>query len=174
MTISIAVQYPYGKLAEALQSLAQIRKIQYPQAIIFASDSRWSYDNPKMYEDIGAKLFAINKNTVISYAGDVRAAKLCIDEYKRRLQNKNVRRFNASGLFQYIYKNLKQSEPATKNLLFLVGSHSIKEEYTKLVYLESPDFRPINITGIKGIGNRDAINAVIKEVEPTINDLSML
>jgi 20S proteasome alpha/beta subunit len=172
MTLAIAVKYPYGKLAGALQSLAQIRNIRYPQAIIFVSDSRWSYDNPIMFEDIGAKLFAINRNTIISYSGDVRAAKLCIEEFKKRVENKNVRSFNASALFQYLYKNLKQSEPSTKRLLLLIGSFSPKGG-TKLVYSESPDFRYTNITGIKGIGNKDAIEAVIKEVEPVINDISI-
>lgn len=56
--------------------------------------------------------------------------------------------------------------------MLLLGSYSINEG-TKLVYLESPNFRPINITGVKGIGNIDAFNAVIKEVEPKINDLSI-
>jgi hypothetical protein len=172
MTLAIAVQYPYGKLAQAFQSLAQLRNIRYPQAIIFVSDSRWSYDNPIMYEDIGAKLFTINKNTVIAYSGDVRAARLCIEEFKNRVKNINVRQFNASSLFQHIYKDLKKSEPTPKKLLILLGSYLINEG-AKLVYLESPYFRPINITGVKGIGNTDAWNAVIEEVEPRINDLSI-
>jgi hypothetical protein len=172
MTLAIAVQYPYGKLAQAFQSLAQIRNIRYPQAIIFVSDSRWSYDNQIRYEDIGTKLFEINKNTIISYSGDVKAGELCIEEFKKRINNLNVRSFNASGMFQYVYKRLKKSEPRTKRLLLLLGSY-LRNKGTKLVYLESPNFRPINITGVKGTGNKDAFNAVIKEVEPKISDLSI-
>jgi len=172
MTLAIAVQYPYGKLARAFESLAQIRNIRYPQAIIFVSDSRWSYDNPIMYEDIGAKIWDINRNTVISYAGDVKAGELCIEEFKKRVKNINVRLFNASGMFQYIYKRLKKSEPRTKRLLLLLGSY-LRNKGTKLVCLESPNFRPMEITGVQGIGNKDAFNAVIEEVEPKINDLSI-
>lgn len=84
MTIAIAVQYPYGKLARAFESLAQIRPIRYQEAIVFVTDSRWSYDNPTIYEDIGAKIFEINNNTVIAYSGDVLAAEHCIDEFKKR------------------------------------------------------------------------------------------
>ena len=119
MTLAIAVRYPYGKLARAFQSLAQIGNIRYPQAIIFVSDSRWSYDNPIMYEDIGAKIWDINRNTVISYAGDVKAGELCIKEFKKRVNNLNVRLFNASGMFQHIYKRLKKSEPRTKGAVVI-------------------------------------------------------
>jgi len=172
MTLAIAVQYPYGKLGRAFHSLAQIRNIRYPEAIIFVTDSRWSYDNPIIYEDIGAKILDINNKTIISYSGDVKAAKLCIEEFKKKVNNPNVRLFNASGTFQYIYKRLKKREPRTKRLLLLLGSY-LRNKGTKLVYLESPNFRPIEITGVQGIGNKDAFNAVIEEVEPKINDLSI-
>ena len=64
MTLAIAVKYPYGNLANALISLSRLRRVQYKQAIIFITDSRWSYDNPERYEDIGAKVFTIDNSTV--------------------------------------------------------------------------------------------------------------
>jgi len=172
MTLAIAVQYPYGKLARAFHSLAQIRDIRYPEAIIFVSDSRWSYNNPIMYEDIGAKIWDINNNTIVSYSGDVKVAELCIEEFKKKVNNPNVRSFSATGTFQHIYKYHQKSDPSVKRLLLLLGSYLVNKG-ARLVYLESPNFRPINITGVKGIGNKEAFNDVIKEVEPKINDPSL-
>jgi hypothetical protein len=125
-----------------------------------------------MYEDIGAKIWNINNNTIISYSGDVKAGELCIEEFKKKVNNLNVKSFNASGMFQYIYKRLQKSEPRTKRLLLLCGSY-LRNKGTKLVYLESPNFRTVEITGVKGIGNKDAFNAVIEEVESKINDPSI-
>ena len=70
MTLAIAVQYPYGRFREALESLSKIRPLQRQEAIIFLTDSRWTYPD-NHYEDNGMKLYDIDNSTVLAYSGKV-------------------------------------------------------------------------------------------------------
>lgn len=83
-----------------------------------------------------------------------------------------MKSFNASGIFKYTYQSHKKRYPSTKRLLLLIGSY-LRKGGTKLVYLESPNFSPKFVKGVIGIGNTEAYNDVIGEVEPKINDLSI-
>jgi len=172
MTLAIAIKYPFGKLSDALVSLSRIRQVQYRQAIIFVTDSRWSYENPIMYEDFGAKIHEIDRSTVVAYSGDVAAAEHCIEALKTKVNNPSKRRIDVVGTFRRTYSFQKRNRPDVKRVLLLLGKY-LKSGDTKLIYLESPDFVPVDIEGIKGIGNNDAFNDVIKEVGTIINDISI-
>lgn len=174
MTIAIAIKYPFGKLTQAFESLSQMRPTptHWRQAIIFVTDSRWTYDNPILYEDFGAKIWEIDRSTVVAYSGDVAAAEHCIEALKTKVNNPSKRRIDVIGTFRRTYSFQKKNRPDAKRVLLLLGKY-LKSGDTKLIYFESPNFKPIYITGVKGIGNEQAYNDVIKEIEPIFNDLSI-
>jgi hypothetical protein len=172
MTLAIAVKYPFGRLSNALVSLSSIRRVKYRQAIIVVTDSRWSYENPIVYEDFGAKVFEIDRSTIVAYSGDVLAAEHCINALKMKVNNPHKRRIDVVGTFRRTYNYQKKNRPNVRRVLLLLGKY-LKSGDTKLIYLESPSFLPIDTQGIKGIGNNEAFMDVKKEVETTLNDVSI-
>lgn len=172
MTLAIAVKYPFGKLSDALVSLSRIRRVQYRQAIIFITDSRWSYDNPEMFEDVGAKVFTVDNSTVMAYSGDVLAAENCIEALTKKIANPHIRRVDVISVLKRTYKHHLQNRKGVMRVLFLLGKY-LRTGEVKLFFLESPEFVYQEIQGIKGIGNQNAWNDVINKVAPVINDVSM-
>jgi len=171
MTLAIAVKYPFGDLANALTSVARLRNVQYRQAIIFITDSRWSYDNPERFEDIGAKVFTVDNSTVMAYAGDVLAAENCIETLTNKVANPRNKRVDIISVLKRTYKHHLKNRPVVMPVLFLLGKY-LRTGEVKLFFLKSPDFVHQEIQGIKGIGNNNAWNDVINKVAPVINDVS--
>ncbi len=171
MTLAIAVKYPFGDLDNALKSLAMIKKVQYRQAIIFITDSRWSYENPEMFEDLGAKVFTIDNSTIMAYSGDVLAAENCIETLRKKVVNPRNKRVNVTSTLKRTYTHHLKNRPNVMRVLFLMGKY-LRTGEVKLIFLESPEFIPQEIQGIKGIGNSNAWNDVINEVAPIVNDVS--
>ena len=171
MTLAIAIKYPFGKFAEAMESLSKVRPVQYRQAIILLTDSRWSYENPILYEDIGAKIFEIDRSTITAYSGDT-IAEHCIESLKMKVGNPNVRHIDIGKTFKRTYNFHKKNRPNLKRVLILLGKY-LRSGDVKLYYFESPNFIPVQITGIKGIGNKQAFNDVITAVGTTLNNISI-
>jgi len=169
MTIAIGVKYPCGRLQRALASLPQAH---LPEAIVFVTDSRWTYSSPSVYfEDIGTKLFGLTNNAAIVYTGDVASAEHCISELKRKLQNSALRKINVSETFQHVYKHHLKNRSSLKHpLIFLMGVY-LKTEQANLIYFESPAFKPVFLEGVQGIGEMVAVNEVIEKVNRHINEL---
>ena len=172
MTLAFAVKYPFGRLSDALVSLSRIRPVQYRQAIIFITDSRWSYESPIIYEDFGAKIHEIDRSTVMAYSGDVAAAEHCITAIKKKVNNPHNRRIDISGTLRRTYSFHKKNRSDVKRVLLLLGKY-LKSGDVKLIYLESPAFVPQEKQGIKGIGNIDAFDSVMKDISSRVNDLSI-
>lgn len=172
MTLAIAVKYPFGRLGGALKSLSAIRRIQYKQAVIFVTDSRWTYEDPEWYEDIGTKVFAIDNSTVMAYAGDVSIAERCIETVTKKIADPRIKRVDITGTLRRTYQYHLKRRRRVMRVLFLLGKY-LRGGETKLFYLESPKFVPQEIQGVKGIGNTAAWDDVIKKVAPAIDDLSL-
>jgi hypothetical protein len=175
MTLAIAVQCPYGRLRGALESLSKIRPLRKQEAIIFLTDSRWTF--PDHYEDNGIKLHNIGINTVIAYSGNCNIAEHCIDNLKRKIDYLPSRRMvSIVNTFRRIYdfhkRHNDKNDVRTSKLSFLVGSYLVRTGETKIYLLESPDFRSKIITGIEGIGDENAYKEIEKIVIPQLNDLS--
>ena len=166
MTLAIAVKYPYGRLANALESSGA----RYNQAIIFVTDSRWSYANPEEFEDIGAKVFAIDNSTVMAYSGDVAAAENCITTLSQKIATK--KRVPVTNVLQRTYQHHKtERNDVVGPVLFLLGKCTSGGEAT-LLFLKSPDFSPQKIQGVKSIGNQDAYAEVGEKVAPILDDIA--
>ncbi len=120
MTLAIAVQYPFGRLREALESLSKIRPLQCQEAIIFLTDTRWTY--PNRYEDDGIKLHDIGTSTVIAYSGMVNIAEHCISELKRKINSRDNKLIDVNKTFKRTYDYHKRYND--KKTLKQVGYHS--------------------------------------------------
>lgn len=173
MTLAIAVQYPYGRLREALESLSKIRPLQRREAIIFLTDSRWTY--PDHYEDDGIKLHDIDVSTVVAYSGKVNIAEHCVDNLRRKVNSRSSKRIDVIDTFRRTFGFHKRyndkNNVETGKLSFLMGKY-LKTGEAKLILLESSDFKPKFITGIEGIGDRGAYEEVRKVVVLKLNDIA--
>ena len=172
MTLAVAIQYPYGRFREALKSLSKIRTPQYQEAIIFLTDSRWTYQNH--CEDNGVKLHDIDASTVVAYSGKVNIAVHCVDNLTNKINSRGSRAVNVNDIFQRTYSYHKRhndkSGIKTDRLSFLLGKY-LKTGEAKLILLESPDFKHKFVTGIEGIGDKNAYEEVKRIVVPKLNDI---
>lgn len=169
MTIAIGAKYPCGRLQRALASLPQAR---LSEAIIFVTDSRWTYSSPRVhFEDIGTKLFNLTNNSAIVYSGDVASAEHCISELKRKLQNSRLRIVDVSGTFQRVYKHHLRNRSSLKHPLFFLMGAYLKNGQANLIYFESPAFKPVFLEGIQGIGEMVAVDEVKETVNRHIDEL---
>jgi len=173
MTLAIAVQYPYGRFREALESLSKIRPLLRQEAIIFLTDSRYTYQNH--YEDDGIKLHDIDVSTVIAFSGKVNIAEQCVENIQRKLNSPGNKIINVQKTFQRTYRFQKRHNDKTGVktgiLSFLMGKY-LKTGETRLVLLESPDFKAKFVTGIEGIGDKKAYEEVKKVVVPKLENIS--
>jgi len=178
MTLVIGVKYPCGIIKEALASL---RFASFPEAIILATDSRWTkyypLRNDPIYEDVATKLFTFpNNNAIIAYSGDVQAGEHCIKEFERNLQKNHMKNMTTSlyiiqRAFQRTYNHHKKSRTVKIfPLYFLLG---VCDNIGKcsLIYFGSPKFAPIFLEGIKGIGIIEACKSVENEIYKKINQI---
>lgn len=164
MTIAIGAKYPCGRL--------HVLQAHLPQAIIFVTDSRWTYSSPKVrFEDIGTKLYDLTNNSAIAYAGDVTSAEHCISELKRKLQNSRLRIVNATETFQRVYRHHLKNRSSLKHPLFFLMGVYLKTGQANLVYFESPAFKPVFLEGVQGIGEMAAVDEVKETVNRHIDEL---
>lgn len=178
MTLALSVKYPYGRLQQALESLPNAR---LPEAVMLITDSRWTKYYPQRnnptYEDVATKLFTVpDNNAIIVYAGDVQSGEHCISEFKANLQKKKMKNLAISlhitqRTFQRTYDYHKKTRSIKVfPLYFLLG---VCDNIGKcsLIYFSSPKFIPLFLEGIKGIGVRQAYQAVEDTVNQEINKL---
>ena len=164
MTLAIAVQYPFGRFREALESLSKIRPLQRQEAIIFLTDSRWTYPDNR-YEDNGMKLHDIDNSTVLAYSGKVNIAAHCANNLINKINAHDNKPVNVTSIFQKTYGHHKKHNDKigveADRLSFLMGKY-LKTGEAKLILLESPDFKHKFFTGIEGIGDKNAYEEVRK------------
>lgn len=175
MTLALAIQYPYGQLREALESLSKIRPLQYGEAIIFLADSRFTYPNRR--EDDGVKLHDIDAHRVICFSGNVRIAEKCIEvlKSKRKIKSSHNKWININDTFRrtyrYLKKNYERNGFIAGRLSFLLGECR-GDGTARLYLLESPNFEHKHVTGIEGIGVMEAYEKVKKIVAPKLSAMS--
>lgn len=159
MTLSIAAKYPWGELRKLT-----VFERGLPQAIIFATDSRWTkyYPNNQYdFEDVGTKIFNLTDDSGVVYAGDVQSGEQCVNELRKKLKSKSERSFKVSmytaqQTFQRVYQYHKRSRKTKVfPLWFLIGVCD-KVGNASLMSFSSPKFNPIFIEGIYGVGVREA------------------
>ena len=169
MTLSIAAKYPWGELRKLSAFQGDL-----PQAIIFATDSRWTKyypNNQHDFEDVGTKFFDLTDDSGAVYAGDVQSGEHCIKELKTKLKSNRKRSFKSSmytaqQTFQRVYKyHIRTRKKKVFPLWFLIGVCD-KAGNANLMSFSSPKFNPIFVEGICGIGVRKAY----KDFEKTLND----
>jgi hypothetical protein len=174
MTLVIAVQYPFGRFREALESQSKIRPLQRQEAIIFLTDSRWTYPDNR-YEDNGMKLQDIDNSTVLAYSGQVNLAAQCVRNLRTRIERSGNKAVNVNDIFRRTYSHHKRyndkHDIKTDRLSFLMGKY-LKTRETKLILLESPDFKHKFVAGIEGVGDRCAYEEVRKVVVPKLNGMA--
>jgi hypothetical protein len=174
MTLAIAVKYPFGTQARALESLSKIRSVKYRQAIIFLTDSRLTYPDHH-YEDEGVKLFDIDDSTAIAYSGTENVAQHCVENLKSKIHNPNNKVVNVGDTFLRTYRFHKSTNDKnkieTRRLSFLLGKY-LKTGDTQLVLLESPYFKHKLISDIHGIGDNKAYEEIKKVVVPKLDKIT--
>ena len=153
MTLAIAVQYPFGRLREAFESLSRLRPLRWQKAIIFLTDSRWTFPD-NHYEDNGMKLYDISSQMVLAYSGLANIAEQFAINLTNRLNVPSNKPVDVTSIFRRTYSHHKRHNDKigvkTDRLSFLLGSY-LKSGETKLVKLESPEFKPNFVLGIEGM-----------------------
>lgn len=174
MTLAIAIKYPFGKFARALENLSKIRPVQYQHAVLFISDSRWTYPDHS-YEDDGMKLHDIDASTVVAFSGKVNIAEHCIENLRRKINDPRIRVVNVNETLMRTFRFHKNQNDnngiKTGKLSFLLGKYQ-KIGRTELVLLESPDFKHKFIVGLEGIGDKEAYQEVEKVVSPKLEEIN--
>ena len=112
---------------------------------------------------------------VLAYSGLANIAEQFAINLTNRLNVPSNKPVDVTSIFRRTYSHHKRHNDKigvnTDRLSFLLGSY-LKSGETKLVKLESPEFKPNFVTGIEGIGDRRAYEEVKKVVVPKLNDMS--
>jgi hypothetical protein len=158
MTIAIGAKYPWG----VLNNLPP-RGFIVPEAIILASDSRFSKNTPNGYivsSDFGAKIFQIGNDVAGVYAGACAPAEECFYEFSEALDyyerpDSNANTVLAQKIFYSVYKHylaIHKLKPEDAPLYVLLGACN-KNSHAELYSLRyDTNFVAEPITGIKALG----------------------
>jgi hypothetical protein len=169
MTLAVGAKYPWGELKKLLTTAGKS-----PNAIILASDSRWTYGSAVVpYEDIGTKLFRIGRNAGAVYAGDSQVGEECIDELRCQLHSQRepssqFGRNLAHKTFRRVYKTYVGSRkwcPDKCPLYILIGACSTLGEAELCLFEYKDDFVPKPVESIKAIGMDDAVREFYRILE---------
>ena len=144
MTLAVAAKYPWSTFHKLINIGAHA-----PQAVILASESRWTYNNYNIpYEDIGTKLFRLAKDCGAVYSGDAEAGGDCIDELSKKLSKRKIPSsqrslFTAETTFLY-------------PLYILVGVCDSSGQASLIYFSSQSNFKPVFLEGVYGVGIREA------------------
>lgn len=164
MTLAIGAKYPWGELNKLVGPGSEPS-----EAIILASDSRWSKWTDRYgfvpYRDIGAKLFQLGIDVGAVYAGDSQAGENCLGELRYRLSrqktpNSKHSRELAQKVFRRTYKHHLASRglsPDECHLYILLGTCNAMGRAELYHFGYSTNFEAEPLTGLKAIGWPDAI-----------------
>lgn len=178
MTLAIAAKYPWSNFSELIKMGAPVS-----QAVIMASDSRWTYDDYYIpYEDIGTKLFQLGKDCGAVYAGDVKAGEHSIKVLSNKLARRKTSDFQRSlvlagstfsRVYQYHQKERRSKGERVYPLYILVGVCNVVGEASLIYFSSESNFKPVFITGVYGVGIREAYASFeekfMKEIESEVN-----
>ena len=170
MTLAIGVKYPWGELNKLFTPATRP-----PNAIILASDSRWTYKSATVpHEDIGTKLFKISNSVGAVYAGSAKVGEQCIDELRLQLPKRKSPSYQldpllAQEVFQRVYKIYLASKKLSPNKCFLyiligVCNQLGEAELYLFEYYDNFIAKPMNQP--KGIGMSNAV----KQFNTILND----
>jgi hypothetical protein len=161
MTLAIGAKYPWGELNKLFAPTAKP-----PDAIILASDSRWTYRSEAVpYQDIGTKLFSIGKHVGAVYAGGSQVGEECLDELRWQLRRQKglgsqLGRDLAQKAFRGVYKTYlasKKWNPDECPLYILIGACNTLGEAELCLFEYQDDFMAKSVEGIKAIGMDNAV-----------------
>lgn len=178
MTLAVAAKYPWSNFSELIKMGAPVS-----QAVIMASDSRWTYDDYYIpYEDIGTKLFQLGKDCGAVYAGDVKAGEHSIKVLSSKLARRKTPDFQRSlvlakstfsRVYQYHQKERESKGERVYPLYILVGICNVVGEASLIYFSSESNFKPVFITGVYGVGIREAYASFeekfMKEIESEVN-----
>lgn len=160
MTLAIGAKYPWGELNKLVGPGSEP-----PEAIILASDSRWTYHYSSMpYRDIGTKLFQLGIDVGAVYAGYSQVGEECLYELGRQLSRQNMpdskhSRELAQKVFRRTYKHHLASRglsPDEWPLYILIGTCNAMGRAELYHFRYSTNFEAEPLTGLKAIGWPDA------------------
>lgn len=172
MTLAVAAKYPWGVFSELIKMGAQVS-----QAVILASDSRWTYGNRNIpYEDIGTKVFKLGKDCGAVYAGDAKAGEHSIKELFNKLARRKTPNFQrslvlAENTFYRVYQYHKKQRDKQKRiypLYVLVGICDTLGQASLIYFSSKNNFKPVFLTGVYGVGIEEARVEFEKEFKQEI------
>lgn len=161
MTLAIGAKYPWGELNKLFAPTARP-----PNAIILASDSRWTYKSgTEPYEDVGTKLFKIDSHAGAVYAGGVVIGEQCLDELRwqlprQRRSGSQLGRELAQKVFRRVYKTYLASKKWSPNkcpLYILIGACNTLGGAELCLFEYWDDFVAKPVEGIRAIGMDDTV-----------------
>ena len=161
MTLAIGAKYPWGELNKLFAPTARP-----PNAIILASDSRWTDKSGIMpYKNFGTKLFKIGSHVGAVYAGGVEVGEQCLEQLRGQLLRQKrpgsqLGRELAQKAFRGVYKTYLASKKWSPNecpLCILIGACNTLGEAELCLFEYGDDFVAKPVEGIYGIGMKNAV-----------------
>jgi 20S proteasome alpha/beta subunit len=115
MTIAVGAKYPWGNLNRLPPT-----GIKIPEAIILASDSRFSRvesGDHILISDVGAKLFPLGNDCAVVYAGISAIGELCFDELRWRLaKESNPNSIHSKSIAEKTFNSVYRQQVASMKL----------------------------------------------------------
>ncbi len=175
MTIAVGVKYPWGDLSRLPPPNSKI-----PEAVILASDSRFSKKQPDGYVpvlDIGTKLFQLGRDAAAVYAGISKVGEECFGELRWQLSQQNVLKSThskeiAQKTFRTVYKHqlaLMKLEPGDAPLYILIGACNKRGQAELCSFNYATDFNPEPLAIPKALGWPDTVDRFKKLLREELN-----
>jgi hypothetical protein len=175
MTVAIALKYPWGPQARAVDPLDDTKPLVEPGVILLA-DSQYSYDDPTK-DRPGKKIQELGKGVAVTFATkDIKLSERAIWQARAELRAVTWRSFNVNDATTAIGKGMRQALTGAKRrtrMSFLVGM--VVDDKPIVVRFDNPrfepelvpDFTPPTIPDRSYIGHPDAgrafFNALLTE-----------
>lgn len=165
MTLAIGAKYPWGELNKLFTPTTKP-----PNAIILASDSRWTYksETESHYEDVGTKLFKIDNHVGAVYAGASEVGEKCLTELRWQLSrggepSSQLGREFAQQTFLREYRHYiaskKLSHDECPHLYILIGAVTHRGEAELCLFEHRDDFEPKPLDNPKAIGRDNTVES---------------
>ena len=176
MTLAVGVKYPWGDLKRLIGP-----NNCTPEAIVLASDSRWTLLGPHLpnvarHKDVGTKLFQLGNDVGAVYAGVSEVGERCLSSLRKRLSRANRPSSQnsmqlAQQTFRYLWEDYLNSEdskricPEYRCLYILIGACSkagIAELYR---FSSEQDFKAEVSSAPYAIGIKERAERLLKALE---------
>jgi hypothetical protein len=168
MTLAVAARWPWGYWASVFDAAG----IRMEDALVVATDSRFTLVGNRGYDDEGRKLYPIRPSSAILYAGDVMAAEDTWKSVDKLLRRRSINHDELERILPLYLRGAYDSEKKRRSkqklekigplhMFFATATANGLCHIAKFSSLEK-DFRPKYFRGVEALGTRGDIDLFYK------------